>query len=244
MTASSPHRCARHNIAIAAALIVVLAINGCGQSVADSPNDGRQEALSPQDELADPAEVRRAFQAQVDAVGSGSATEIKVEEPGITDDDLASLVDLDGLEELWLPGARVSDAGVEHLKNLPALEVVVLGDTTCTDDACQTFAALENLRVLNLNASQITDAGLARLKGLSRLETVRLGASRVTKLADLKGLSALRFLIVQNGAIGDEALAQLDGFDHLESLYLEGNPVTDDGIAGLKERRPELHLHW
>src|SRR3569623_833341 len=86
------------------------------------------------------------FQKAVDEVANGNSLEIAIgSHRNITDDDLARLEGLQGLEKLTLDGSRIGDKGLAHL------------------------AKARSLKSLSLNSTHVTDAGIAELKQLHHL---------------------------------------------------------------------------
>ena len=86
---------------------------------------------------------------------------------------------LRGLKELILY-ASVTDADVDRLASLPALEYLFLaGDCSgLTDVGLRSLSRLTSLRLLAVGNAPITDAGLVALGNLSRLTSLSLNGSR------------------------------------------------------------------
>ena len=75
------------------------------------------------------------------------------------------------------------DAGVQHLRNLPALHNLDLGETLITDEALQHVGSLTELKSLRLNWNVITDAGLQHLTGLKKLRWLEVDGTLLTDAA-------------------------------------------------------------
>jgi len=60
---------------------------------------------------------------------------------------------------------RITDAGLEHIRDLRRLERLDLDDTAITDAGLQTLGGLRQLTFLTLSKNAITDAGLECLSG-------------------------------------------------------------------------------
>ena len=60
---------------------------------------------------------------------------------------------------LQMANADVSDATLEHLRELPQFPELELNDTQITDDGLATIAELPALETLRLRNTKITDAG-------------------------------------------------------------------------------------
>ena len=81
----------------------------------------------------------------------------------VTDQGLARLCELDGLEQLRLSSPRITDAGLEPLAALKHLRFLHLIDMPITDAGLDHLHALNGLESLYLDGTQVTDEGLARL---------------------------------------------------------------------------------
>jgi hypothetical protein len=134
--------------------------------------------------------------------------------PAATNDDLALVKGLTGLQTLELKCPRVTDAGLEHLKGLTGLRMLILG-------------------------AQVTDAGLAHLKGMTGLQTLHLASTQVTDagLEHLKSLTGLRTLNLSNSKVTDAGLEHLKGLTGLQTLDLS-TKVTKAGVAELQKALP------
>ena len=87
--------------------------------------------------------------------------------------------------------ARVTDAGLMHLKGLTMLEKLSLYNTQITDAGLVHLAGLTSLTYLNLYDTHITDAGLIHLKGLTKLYELRLRVFRANQITDA-GIAELK----------------------------------------------------
>ncbi len=102
----------------------------------------------------------------------------------ITDEgmpDLASLVNLEGLEFAF---ARVGNQGLKLLSHLKKLKYLGLRGTQISDEGLASFS-FPHLEMLNLNqCKHFTDQGLFHLKNLPKLRQIYLGdSSQITKNA-------------------------------------------------------------
>jgi DNA-binding transcriptional regulator YiaG len=131
---------------------------------------------------------------------------------------------------------KVSDAALEHLKRLPALQSLDLGATPVTDAGLGHLKALAQLHSLVLTWTQVTDAGLEHLKGLTQLHSLILTWTKVTDagLRHLKRMLALQSLDLTQTQVTDAGLVHLEDLTQLQTLILEGTKVTDAGMAHLK----------
>lgn len=155
----------------------------------------------------------------------------------VSDDDLAKLRGLAGLEALYLNGAGVTDAGLVHLIGCTALQELNLGDTATTDAALAEIAKLPSLRELYLSGAQIEGSGLRSLAKLPRLTHLSLARTNVgdEDLVALKGCQELEWLALSGCPITDEAVAQLKLLPKLRELVVDGTRLTDAGVEQLRE---------
>ncbi len=161
-----------------------------------------------------------------------------------TDADLEHLKGLAALQELDLAGTQVTDAGLEHLKGLTALQRLNLRHTKVTDAGLAHLGGLTALQVLDLAGTHIIGAGLKHLEGLKGLEDLRLCDTKVTDagLAGPKGLTALDRLDLSETQVTDAGLADLNGLSQLRFVDLSHTGVTEAGVRGLMKSRPDLKV--
>lgn len=140
--------------------------------------------------------------------------------PGITDAQLEyvtkHLRKLAGLEELWLDGAPITDAGLSHVIELRGLKILYLDDTRVTDTGLVHLKDIPHLRELGLRGTKITDVGVKQLTALSGLEELCLCETLVTDA-------------------GLEPLKEMAG---LEILGLSYTKVTDEGVEKFQRLMP------
>lgn len=103
------------------------------------------------------------------------------------DDDLLVLSGKTSLKEIDASDSDVSDRGIEHLSNVPNLQVLVLKNTKVK--TLKDISKLEKLKTLRLDQTETNDESLKNLKGL-RLKDLSLVETRITD----KGLKALAAL--------------------------------------------------
>ena len=63
-----------------------------------------------------------------------------------------------------LPGSKVTDASLAHLKGLTGLKYLYLGDTQITDAGLEHLKGLRSLQILNLSITKVTDEGVKKLQ--------------------------------------------------------------------------------
>lgn len=99
----------------------------------------------------------------------------------ITDRGLASLASVNNLKSLSLFNSRLSEKGVETLKNFRKLTSLTLVDVPVGNSLIEAVLLMPELKTLNLDHSLVDDQGVAKLieSGLS-LESISLNHTRVT----------------------------------------------------------------
>jgi internalin A len=154
-----------------------------------------------------------------------------------SDEILAQVGHLGGLEILSLSGSRVSDAGLVHLSGLTQLKRLVLDDTRITDAGLAHLEGLYQLETLTLARTAITDAGLAHLKRLTRLKELDLSGTQSTGsgLAHLENLKLLNILLLGSTKLDDAGMAYIGRLTSLLNLDLtDDTRLTGVGLSHLK----------
>ena len=170
----------------------------------------------------------RELKARVELNDNGEAISLDLLDSPIVDTHLEHLTALRKLERLYLSGlTRITDAGLNHLKNLTNLkELDISGSAT------------------NPNRRQITDGGLEPLKGLTNLERLSLSQTQITYagLASLTGMHKLKILDLRNTMVTDLSLEYLWRLKQLEVLNLAETQVSADGVAKLQQALPNCEI--
>lgn len=179
---------------------------------------------------------------------------------GATDEGIAALKGLDQLRDLNLATTRITDAGMQHLKDLNSLEALRLNETAITDEGLQSLSGLTRLKMLELWGTRIsngglkhlakmqdltwliladtkiTDDGLLHLQPLSNLRELRLNRLKITDdgVKHLTALKEMRLLELYDTGVTDEAAASIMKLKNLSSLNLARTKLTDKGLVELK----------
>jgi hypothetical protein len=130
---------------------------------------------------------------------------------GVTD---AVMEDLDGLGALTILEVygrnSVTDAGLAHVREMPLLQFLTLQNARITDAGLEQLKDLK-LGLLSLGGNKITDAGLVHIGAIKTLKTLWLGNTEVTDagLEHLKGLKELYSLGLANTKVTDEGVKKL-----------------------------------
>lgn len=75
-------------------------------------------------------------------------------------------------------GITVTDAGLEHLKELTQLTHLSLRHAEITDAGLEHLKGLSQLEDLDIQHTRVTDAGLKHLQGLKRLKWLHISGTR------------------------------------------------------------------
>lgn len=97
------------------------------------------------------------------------------------DSEASNLNSLTGITGLYLENAKITDAGVEHVKGLDKLLYLELRYTEITDAGLKHLERLTNLRYLSLCNTQVTDAGVRNITRLTNLEGLDLKHTHITE---------------------------------------------------------------
>jgi hypothetical protein len=182
----------------------------------------------------------------------------------VSDQGLAEIGKMVGLEELTLEGDRYSCDGIRALSSLQLLGALGLSGTNLGDDCLKYATSLKRLRNLSVVAVEgLSDAGVQHLHGPAKLEQLRLAGMGITSrsAATLVKISTLTHLVLDGTEIDDVGLRELSGlhglmflslanskvsdiktdltFPKLQFLSLEGTALTDDGLRHIT-RLPQL----
>ena len=105
--------------------------------------------------------------------------ELRLDAP-LTDDAAEHVAELDSLERLNLPRARLTDAGLDRIAaGCPRLSLVRLSSPAVTDAGVATLCGLPRLRNLHLIDVPVTDAAVDALAGCETLESLYVDGGRV-----------------------------------------------------------------
>jgi hypothetical protein len=181
---------------------------------------------------------------------------IRAHLPVVTDAGLEHLERLTNLQWLTVVETKVTQAELEHLRELTAdnglanlkhlteLQTLDLRQTKVTDAGLVNLQGLTHLTLLDLADTQVTDAGLAHITNLTELRSLNLAGTQVTDagLAHLKGLKRLVLMNLQGTKVTDAGLTHLEGLTRLRGLYLSRAKVTDAGVEKLQQALPNCKI--
>lgn len=170
--------------------------------------------------------------------------------------------------DLRLPRFPSSSRGNDYRLRFPHLQYLNLTHTRFDEKRSPAFGLMDDLRELNIVASNCGDKAFGQLRGCSRLksldaracgltdeslqtigslhrlETARLGQNYISdsSLKELLALKRLERLELDSCDITDTGLRVLAMLPKLRFLSLSRTYVTRDGIANLKDARPEIEV--
>ncbi len=144
-----------------------------------------------------------------------------------------------------LRASFVSDSDLDRIAALTQLEKLDLSHTRVTDLGLQRLKNLRNVRELNLfYAELVTDEGLAAVKTWPRIERLNFRGTKVTDntLALLAGKDSIVALDIGFAEVTDSGLQHLPKFKGLRELAFGGNKLTEVGLEVLRSLPNLTHL--
>jgi hypothetical protein len=155
----------------------------------------------------------------------------------VTDAGLECLRDLPEVRALHLDGTCITDAGLEQVRALTQLDSLELNDVPVTDSGLENLEYLSQLRWLKLNNTRVTDLGLKHLQGMKQLQVLELAGTPITDagLEYLKGLTNLEDLCLANTRVAGPGLTHLKELCVLQCLSLDHTPITDARLKHIKQ---------
>ena len=162
----------------------------------------------------------------------------------LRDPDLVALKNT-RVEDLQLPGNRITETGLANLLDPPNLRVLGLKSTDVGTRLGE-LKRFSKLRELLLQNANVTDAGLAGAPELPSLEALELDAAPIAaagykSIGECKGLVRLKFAHMR---LGDDELMRFVGLSKLTQLTLQDTDVTLAGVEELKTRLPNCKIDW
>lgn len=154
----------------------------------------------------------------------------------VRDDDLARLVGLRSLQNVFLVDAPITDAGLAHLGKIPTLQFLQLDGTRVTDAGLKHLAGLRDLKSLQLHRTAVTGSGLKDMPAVPlELLVVGGGGAPTDDVAEvISQFQTLRDLSLGSAVLTDAGLAHLGRLKKLWSLMVGGSRVTDRGLDALR----------
>ena len=97
---------------------------------------------------------------------------------------------------------------------------------------------------LNMRGTAVDDKGVANLGGCSGLQRLHLEKTKITDAAikHLAPLSGLEYLNIYGTAVTDAAIDDIAALKGLKKVFIWETKITIEGVAKLKEKRPDLQI--
>jgi len=173
-------------------------------------------------------------------------TSLDFSDTDIGDDQLADISRLSDLGGLYLDRTKITDKGIENIKDMAGLIAVSMRRTSITK--LPPLTRLSNLVDLDLAFTDVTEI---KTDGLLSLGNLNLRGTQITDqtLAGIGALPNLRTLDIA-GSPGTPMMITDKGIDHLtkdklpklSKIYLYFTEVTEVGIAQLGAEFPGLQI--
>src|SRR5205814_6689072 len=113
---------------------------------------------------------------------AGRITGVNLRASWVTDTDLRGLVRLADLTHLDLSLTRITDQGMQELKNLPGIvDLNLYYAEYVTDEGLAAIKGWRKLQRLNVHGAKVTDTTLDHISGIPTLESLNMGPAMVTE---------------------------------------------------------------
>jgi Leucine-rich repeat (LRR) protein len=149
-----------------------------------------------------------------------------------TDEGLANLAGLQRLIRFGNNAGGFSNIGVAYLGRLKSLRGLDLAGVARIDDAgLAHLEELPDLADLSLVETRITNAGVGRLALFPALTELDLALTAVSDTDRLADMTRLRRLSLRDTKVTAAGVRRLAGLQQLENLDVTGLPVDDKTLA-------------
>lgn len=165
--------------------------------------------------------------------GTGKIVSVDLRASWVTDSDMAALAALANLTRLDLSLTRITDHGLQQLKNAPGITDLNLRYAELVTDAgLSTVKGWKHLKRLNVRGTKVTDTTLQHLSAVTSLESLDIGYAQITDvgLDLLTSLPNLKELTIGGNKLTDTGLQPLRQLPGLTYLDLSGSERTDSGL--------------
>jgi hypothetical protein len=164
---------------------------------------------------------------------AGRVTEVDLRASWATDSDMRRLLRLPHLAKLDLSLTRITDQGMNELRNAPGIVDLNLRFAEyVTDEGLAAVKGWKKLKRLNVHGAKISDTTLDHISGIATLESLNVGSAMITDvgLERLATLPNLKELTIGGNEIGDAGLQALRLMPGLTYLDLSGRQGTDSNV--------------
>ena len=170
----------------------------------------------------------------------------------VGDEAMALLSNHYELTRIEINSDILTDAGIHHLCDVISLQTLELTSDNITDDGLRDFWRLQRLNTLILNLPNITGEGFGPVTEAKKVNRMWLRSKSLKNdiFDHIATMPVLKYLVLGDSRMGgspdltDEGLLRLVDAERLTSIELQttGTQITDDGIARLKEQKPDLRV--
>lgn len=174
---------------------------------------------------------------------AGQIVAVDLRASWITDSDISELARFPNLTRLDLSLTRVSDHGLQQLKDAPdIIDLNLYSDELITDAGLSALKGWKHLKRLNVRGTKISDTTLQHLSNVSSLESLDAGYAQITDvgLDLLTPLTNLKELAIGGNKLTDAGLQPLRQLPGLIYLDLSGAQRTDSGLWSVSLTEPGL----
>src|SRR3954447_20345248 len=164
---------------------------------------------------------------------AGRITGVDLRASWVTDTDLRKLLRLPNLSSLDLSLTRITDQGMQDLKNAPGIvDLNLYFAEYVTDEGLAAVKNWKKLKRLNLHGTKVSDTTLDHIAGITTLELLNIGSAMITDVGieRLATLTNLKELTVGGNKFGDSGLQGLRQIPSLTYLDLSGRQGTDSNV--------------
>lgn len=164
---------------------------------------------------------------------AGRVTGLNFRASWVTDSDMRKVARMPGLTYLNLSLTRVTDQGMQELRNLNGvIDLDLRFAEYVTDEGIAALKNWKTLRRLDLHGTKASDTALDHIDGIATLETLDVGSVMLTDvgLERLTQLPNLKALTIGGNELGDAGLQALRQMPGLQFLDLSGRQGTDSNV--------------
>lgn len=164
--------------------------------------------------------------------------------PGIADNGVSKLTNLQALNSLNLSETGISSKVAGSLMRFPHLVSFVAHDTKLDDAGAKALAEHPTLSRVYLARTKVTDEGVSSLARLGQLTRLSLGGTSITDkaLSSLKKAERLYELDLSKTRVSGDGLLTLASLPNLKSINICDLTLQPGTIAKFKKLRPDVNL--
>src|SRR5215471_16520000 len=164
---------------------------------------------------------------------AGRITGVDLRASWVTDSDLRRLAQMPYLTRLDLSLTRITDQGMQELKNAPGIvDLSLHWAEYVTDEGLAAIKNWKKLKRLDIHGTKTSDTALEHISGITTLEVLNIGSAMITDvgLERLTSLPNLKELTMGGNELGDAGLQALRQMPTLNYLDLSGRQGTDSNV--------------